>query len=172
MWPGLFHGTEHLKTEQLCKSSLHSLNLHIPLDRARRALHAGTLFAGIGLGSALAILRLHVYAEVSFFEKPGLQCRNCVNFLEYLGQRTAGCHSSWPENCGMPLILARELWDATHLGQRTVGCHSSWPENCGMPLILARELSMPLILARELSERNLSSAVMVNHVNLTVRLSC
>ena len=36
-------------TEQLCKSSLHSLNYTncIPLDRARRALHAGTLFAGI-----------------------------------------------------------------------------------------------------------------------------
>ena len=58
-----------LDAEQLCKSSLHSLNSTncIPLDRVRRALHAGTLFAGIGLGSALAILRLHVHAEVSFF---------------------------------------------------------------------------------------------------------
>ena len=35
--------------ELLCKSSLHSLNSTncIPLDRARRALHACTLYAGI-----------------------------------------------------------------------------------------------------------------------------
>ena len=33
-------------TEQLCKPSLHSLN-STPLDRARRALHTDTLFAGI-----------------------------------------------------------------------------------------------------------------------------
>ena len=50
-WDYFTERNEHLETRNSCviTSSLHSLNSTncIPLDRARRALHAGTLFAGI-----------------------------------------------------------------------------------------------------------------------------